>query len=542
MNYNVAATLEQHADKDPDRVAVKHYIKGQYHSLTFKELNDHSIKLAGSLQSLGAKVGDRVMVMVKPGLELIPIVFALFKVGAVPVVIDPGMGLKSFKTCVKRTKPVGLVGIGKAHILSLVFKEAFKTVQYRITVGKKLFWSGLKYKDIISSERFKYTEWSAKADDIAAILFTSGSTGAPKGVLYQHGQFHAQLNYLKDVFKLEPGGIDFPMLPVFTLFNPGLGISTVVPRINPSRPATLKPDIVVNTMLTEKVTQAFGSPVLWKKILNYCLKKNIKLESVLKVFIAGAPIPPELLKNLKSILPNAKIFTPYGATESLPISYIEAEEIIQETKELTEEGKGMCVGRAVPEVQIKVMKPVDGVIHSLKEITECETGVIGEIIVSGKIVTVGYDQLPEETEKAKITDQNGLWHRMGDMGYLDEKGRLWFCGRKSHRVLGLDKTCYSVCCEAIFNVHKAVERSALITVEKEGKVSAGLVIECSSEMTISRNELFEDLKKLKLKTEQTQTIEYFYFHDNFPVDVRHNAKINREVLGEWAKTQKAIQL
>ncbi len=269
-------------------------------------------------------------------------------------------------------------------------------------------------------------------------------------------------------------------------------------------------------------------------VSSYCQAHGITLPSLKKILMAGAPVPGDLLARTRTILAaDAEIHTPYGATESLPVASITATEILGETWEKTRTGKGVCVGRPLPAITIKIISITDDAIeswdHSLL-LPEYETG---EIVVRGPVVTSGYFNNDRENRLAKIADDDGFWHRMGDVGYLDERGRLWFCGRKGHRVTTGSSTLYTICCEAIFNEHPAVYRSALVGVGPPGKQVPVIVVELH-DRKIQTSTILAELRQIAPKNELTRPIEHFLVHRSFPVDIRHNAKIFREELARWA--------
>jgi acyl-CoA synthetase (AMP-forming)/AMP-acid ligase II len=378
---------------------------------------------------------------------------------------------------------------------------------------------------------------ASAATDLAAILFTSGSTGAPKGVCYEHGMFEAQVRLVRDTYGITPGEVDLPMLPIFALFNPALGMTTIVPELDPSRPATVEPEKIVRAIQQEKVTNSFGSPTLWRKIARHCLENNITLPSVKRVLMAGAPVPPALFADLQKILPNGTAHSPYGATESLPIASISATEVLNETAAKTAAGAGTCVGRPVAGIEIRIIAITDTPIATLAEARELSTGEIGEIIVRGPVVTREYDALPEATAAAKISDSGTFWHRMGDVGYLDASGRLWFCGRKAERVESPTGPLYTEQVEPIFNAHPGVARSALIRAGHDGHRPAIVIEPVSRELVATpslRRKLVRELRELAAAHDHTNQIRLTYLHTGFPVDVRHNAKIHRLALAQWA--------
>jgi olefin beta-lactone synthetase len=546
---NIARHLPLMAERQPGRAAIK-VPRGRsadgridYLSLSYRELDDEVNAWVAHLSANGVRQGDRVLVMVRQGLPLIAAAFALFKVGAVPVIIDPGMGRANFLACVERSRPRVVLGIPLAQLMSHLFRTAFRTVEVRIWVsGSTTARRGAKTGSpagVVASG----------PSDLAAILFTSGSTGAPKGVCYEHGMFEAQVRAVRETYRIEPGEVDLPLLPIFALFDPALGMTTVVPEIDPSRPASVDPARIVQAIAQEGVTNSFGSPTLWRKIAAHCIASGAKLPSMRRVLMAGAPVPPALFADVSSILPNGTAHSPYGATEALPVATIAADEVLAETAERTATGAGTCVGKPVAGMQVKIISVSDQPIALLADATELAPGEIGEIIVRAPAVTRMYDQLPDATALAKIGAADfpgGTWHRMGDVGYLDAAGRVWFCGRKAERVETPGGPIYTEQVEPIFNRHPAVRRSALIGLGERGKQRAAIVIEPASPERVAtaagRDKLVRELAALAAELPPTTPVQTVYFHPRFPVDVRHNAKIHRLTLAKWAATQPGYDL
>ncbi|MCC6415930.1 MAG: AMP-binding protein [Opitutaceae bacterium] len=534
---NIARHLPLMAASQPDQAALK-IPRGRaadgridYLALTFRELDTEVNAWCAKLTDAGLKRGDRTLVMVKQGLPLIAAVFALFKIGAVPIVIDPGMGLKSFLRCVARSQPRALLGIPIAQAVSRAFFRTFASVQIRIPVSRSLV---ARQKCHVLRDTFPVA--AVAPDELAAILFTSGSTGAPKGVCYEHGMFEAQVRLIREHYRIEPGEVDLPMLPIFALFNPALGLTTIVPEIDPRRPAQVDPAKIVQAIQQEGVTNSFGSPTLWAKIQRHCLAHHITLPSLRRVLCAGAPVPATLWEKPARWMPRGQLHSPYGATESLPVSSVSAAEI--EPKSV----RGSCVGRPLPEISVKIIAIHDGPISTLADARELPTGEIGEIIVRGPVVTKCYDSLTAETSAAKISDGDTVWHRMGDCGYLDATGRLWFCGRKAERVQTAGGYLFTEPCEQVFRSYPLVVRCALIGLGDPGDQTPALVVQPLADKSLDPRALAHELRRLAATHESTRNITRFYFHKNFPVDVRHNAKIHRLQLARWARTAKAYQV
>ena len=541
---NVARFLPEQARLNPRLPAVRVPVGRRrgavlYEERSFAELDRESDACARLLRERGISRGTRTLLMVRPGLELILCTFALFKVGAVPVVIDPGMGLQGFLACVRRTEPEALLGIPLAQRLAALFRGTFRSVGTRVAVGDRSFRESLAHQMLAGGgPEMARTQ----ADDLAAILFTSGSTGAPKGVCYEHGMFEAQVRLLRQLYGIRPGEVDLPMLPVFALFNPALGMLTVVPKMNPSRPAKADPWEIVQAIRQNGVTNSFGSPVLWRKIADYCERRRITLPTLRRILMAGASVPPSLVRRFRSIAPGAEVHTPYGATECLPLTSIPGSSLLGEVEALSRAGKGSCVGRPAEGIELRVVQVVDGPLPQYDPLLDVPQGEIGEIAACGPVVTREYDRLPEATAAAKMLDAQGrTWHRMGDLGYLDESGRLWFCGRKVGRVVlpagdgHPEQVFYTDCCEAIFNAHPDVARSALIAIRKNGVRAPAIAIEPLPGKfprgVRARADFIEELSVLGQQHPHTQGIHTFVFEKAFPVDVRHNAKIHRLALG-----------
>jgi len=533
MVHNVAEFLARQAQARPESPAVRSPAgrtrsgEIRYHERSFSELEAEASMAAYYLEARGVGRGTRVLLMVKPGLDLIRIVFALFKIGAVPIVIDPGMGLQGFLRCVRHSRPEVLVGLPVAALVSRLFVGSFRGLRARVAVTR-----GFARAIRRDAARGSFPVVDSAPDELAAILFTSGSTGPAKGVCYEHGMFAAQVEAIRRQYAIEPGEVDLPMLPVFALFNPALGMCTVVPEMNPSRPARVDPAKIVRAIRQNGVTNSFGSPALWTKIARHCAEQGLTLPSIRRILMAGAPVPPALMRRMRAIVPNGEIHSPYGATEALPVSSISASEVLDGTEAATAEGKGTCVGGALPGVSVRVIEPVDEPLDDIRAVRELPPGGIGEIIVKGPSVTRRYDGLPEADRRSKILEGEVFWHRMGDLGWLDEGGRLWFCGRKAERVGEGEPVFYTDCCEAIFNAHPRVFRSALIDL---GGGRPGIVVEPEAgafpKSAQAREAFCRELEELARRAPQTAPIREFFFEKRFPVDVRHNAKIHRLSLG-----------
>lgn len=490
----------------------------RYEEISFQQLHTQTDHVALAMAAEGIGPGMRVLLMVRPGGDLIRCCFALFKLGAVPVVIDPGMGLRTFLRCVERTQPEAIVGIPLAMWVRAICKMPFASVRLAVRVDKRF----AKWYSARAGEGF--ATYAAARDDLAAILFTSGSTGAPKGVCYTHGQFDSQVDMIRSTFAIEPGEIDLPMLPVFSLFNPALGVTSVIPQMNPGKPARVDPRVIIRAIRQCGVTSSFGSPVLWRRIAQHALASGEQFPSMKRILMAGAPVAPAVFRMLQQVFPQATCYSPYGATECLPVSCIDGATVLQETAAATESGKGTCVGKPVAGVQVRIINTTAGAIADMTGAEVLPAGVIGEIIATGPTVTRSYDKLPEATALAKIAQGDQIWHRMGDAGYLDDTGRIWFCGRIVERVVCAETVYYTDCVEGIMQTLPGVGRCALIGLGTAPQQRPALVIEPDPH---GPRLTADQVRAFAAQHPQLPDFTHIFFNKKFPVDVRHNAKIHR---------------
>ncbi len=546
---NIAATLTESARRYPHQRAVvvpagrDAMGRVTYSHLTFQQLDRESDRLARGLLEMGVSPGTRIGLFVRPGLEFIALTFALFKAGAVAVLIDPGMGIKNVLRCLDQVSPEGFIAISPVQAVRIAYGSRFRSARYNVTVGRRWFWGGPNYQDLRGGEWTPLQAPAIEPTDPAAIIFTSGSTGPAKGVLYEHGMFAAQVEDIRDFYDIQPGEIDLSAFPLFALFNSAMGVTTVIPDMDPSRPAEVDPQKMIETIDDLGVTQAFGSPAIWNVIGRYCERNRLTLPTVKRVLSSGAPVPIPVIERMHKAFAGeeADIHTPYGATESLPVASISGRQVLSETAAQTRKGAGTCVGHLFPGAVVRIIEISDGPLESIDEVCELSENEIGEIIVKGPAVTREYFQRPDGTRAAKIPDGDQVWHRIGDVGYFDEQGRLWFCGRKAHSVETCEGRMYSVCCEAIFNEHPRVFRSALVGLGARPTQTPAIVVEPEAgefpENESARTAFVDELAALAAASPLTKDISQILFHPSLPVDVRHNVKISREKLAVWAARQ-----
>jgi acyl-CoA synthetase (AMP-forming)/AMP-acid ligase II len=573
---NLCRHLKVAAIKTPTSlaVAVQKQQKKQltYQEIDFAHLDQKSDDIAFALNDYGLKRGMKAVLMVTPSIDFFALTFALFKAGIVPILVDPGMGVKNLKQCFIESRPDAFIGIPKAHFARKLFAWGKPSVKFIITVGKASYFSGVTLTKLVKFSLLKrklaagaalkpplnksttsknielasYNMALLDEDEMAAILFTSGSTGIPKGVVYSHKMFEAQISALKNDYHISPGERDLATFPLFSLFGPALGMASIVPDMDASKPITANPDFIFAAIERYQCSNLFANPALIEVLGQAGLKTDHQLPSLQRVISAGAPATLASIACFSKMLNTGiEVLNSYGATESLPLTKIGSQALLK-TTDITDNGGGICVG-----------KPVEGVAISIIAITEAEIplwhdelalpiNTVGEIVVKGAMVSQRYYQRESATKQAKIVDNFGtndnnmVCHRMGDLGYLDAQGQLWMCGRKAHRVETENEVFFSIPCERIFNIHPDVRRTALVAVSIKGKIKPLLCIELNKNANkkmnkLARKQLFIELKQLGERHQQTINITDFILHKSFPVDIRHNAKIFREKLAVWAQ-------
>jgi acyl-CoA synthetase (AMP-forming)/AMP-acid ligase II len=548
LDGNVAGRLTMVASLAPGAIAIAEpdgptQPDGlrSYSLTTFGALDQRSDEIARGLIAWGVRPGMRIAMLVPFGAGFIELVFALMKAGVVTVLVDPGMGRKHLVGCLSDARPDGFIGIPKAQAVRTVLRRRFPKAKWNVTVGRRFFWGGKTLQQVIELGRSESAGLPhVERTDDAAVIFTTGSTGPPKGVLYTHGIFHAQIDRIRERYDIHRGARDLACFPLFGLFDAVMGVTTIIPDMDPTKPAEVNPERLIEAASQWEIEQAFGSPALWNTVVRWAEANDVKrpFPTLKRILSAGAPVPAETLAKLRILVdPEANIMTPYGSTEALPLASIESREVIAETGPASLKGKGTCVGTRFDGVSWRVIEIQDGPITEISETQEVERGKIGELMVTGPMVTEQYVVRSDQNSFHKVRDGKRVWHRMGDVGYLDSRDRFWFCGRKAHRVTVGKRTLFTVPCEAIFNGHPAIYRSALVPRGKSPNQQPVMIVEPHPRQRPAtdqdREQLKQELLELAARNPLTRRITEVIIRDEpLPVDIRHNSKIFRERLAE----------
>lgn len=547
IERNLCLYLTEAVKRFPTELAVsvqkKSLTQLTYQEINFEQLNQRSDQIAYALNQHGIKQGAKAVLMVTPSIDFFALTFALFKAGIIPILVDPGMGIKNLKQCFKEAKPDTFIGIPKAHIARKLFAWGKETIRHKICVGGPGFLGGISLTSLIrkypSSNNYKIVK--LPEHEMAAILFTSGSTGSPKGVVYSHAMFEAQINVLKNDYNIIQGERDLATFPLFSLFGPALGMASIVPEMDASKPITANPSYIFSAIEKYQCSNLFANPALIELLGQAGVQQQVQLPSLTRVISAGAPATLSSIKRFTKLLSNrCEVLNSYGATEALPISKIPSSQLLL-TDSITDTGGGICVGLPVEGIEVRIIKVTKEVISDWHEQLTLAPYEVGEIVVKGAQVSQSYYQRAQATIDSKIRDGQMLRHRMGDLGYFDEHGKLWMCGRVAHTVQATfndqHKDYFSISCERIFNTHPDVKRSALVAITDKIKTKPLICVELVEGSNKSKAIIFNELKFIANNHTQTAGIALFLEHSGFPMDIRHNAKIFREKLAVWAQQQ-----
>lgn len=519
--------------------------------LTFRELGERIDAYAAGFAQIGITKGVKTIVMVKPDPDLFAVIFALFRVGAVPVVVDPGMGVRRMLHCFRSVGAQAFIGIPKAHLVRLAARRTFGEVRIHVTAGKS-YWGGHSLVDVaVLGRAAAPVTVEHQPDDLLMIAFTTGSTGPAKGVEFTRAGFAASVHVVEKLHQRTTGFVSLVTVPLFGIFDLLHGAHLVLGPVDPIKVSDANPRLLTDVITHFDVTDLTASPALLGPLGAHLAATGTTLPSLSRIISMGAPANLSALENLRAALgPNAEVFTTYGATEALPLTTLEWTEL-NETRPRTADGAGTCVGRALPESEgdtvVRIIKITDDPIPAWSDDLVVAAGEVGEIVATGSQVSKSYHRNPDAEARSKIdeTRPDGSvrrWHRIGDLAWRDESERLWFCGRTTQRVRTAAGDLFTVQCEQVFNTHPDVHRSALVGVGRADAQVPVLCFELRDGVAASESHrVAKELARLAAARELTAPIKVFLPHPGFPVDIRHNAKIGREELAVWAAPELGYQ-
>lgn len=538
---DIADRVLHTARTDPDRVAMIHthhlpLIGPRYVSYTYGELSRRAESLAVGLRGIGVREGTLCSFMVPPCFDSLVLGVALWRIGAITVGIEPhSHGLRRVARCLDQVGPEVFFGTPRAHAGRIAFGWGRRTIRTNVVVGPVAPPGMVTLDSLIGDPVEEPVPGDISPEDITIIAFTTGSTGDPKPTVLRQRNFANVVSMVKEQWGFQEGDevVDMPTFPMFWIIGLSVGGTVVVPPMDFTvhGPGDADPARIIRTIDDCGVTSMFASPALLENLSSYARSRGRTIPNLRRIVAGGAEIQGPLFEKVRSVLePGAEMYSDYGATEALPVAEIAGATVVDETWPATLEGAGVCAGRTLRGVELRIIEIEDGPITSIDDARVLENGRIGEIIVHSPHISENYYRSPRADAENKIPAEPWPWHRIGDLGYLDDRGRLWLCGRKSHRVVTRDTTLYPLMCEPIFNALDVVERSALVGVDLGGKVVPTICIERSGEVPAPAALVEALVADVAAAHDSTRAIERIVLMDRLPVDQRHNAKIDRPAI------------
>jgi len=531
--------FERVAASQPNKPAFIYFSERakKWDVFTYQHFADSTNRFLLELQACSLTPNMSAAVMTPPSIEFFPFAFAMLKLGIIPIILDPAVGLKKVGEILQESQPDIFIGNGLTHALRMMFGWGKDSVKHNLSIQKiESRKRKVDSQSPITNHQLPSTPYSPLSTHYpAAIIYTSGSTGLPKGAIYTQANLAAQLDLLKDTFHITPDEIDLPAFPLYALIDLLLGVTSIIPDITFPVPAKTDAAKVIGAIQRFNVTNMFASPIVLDLLSSfaenhYSSSQPIVLSSLKRIITAGAPATIDLQKRFRHLLADhTDLFGIYGATETLPIAKVESREVFS-LEEKTKNGAGICLGEPIDGVTVRIIPITDEPIEEWRDSLTVESNVVGEITVQSAATTREYLNRPESNQISKIEYREDIIHRMGDVGYFDEEGRLWYCGRKSHRVITKDEVMFTEQIENIFNAHPQVNRTALVGVKNEPVLWVELKINAKK----NKDKIKQELMDMAIQHPQASKIKVFLFMKKFPTDVRHNSKIIREQLAKQA--------
>ena len=502
-------------------------------TVSFAGLNRRVDEVAAALSTAGVRPGQRVVLLVEPGIELTAVVYACWRIGAVIVVADAGLGLRRLGRALRGSGGDWVVAARRGLIAARVLRVPGR----RLGVGSvpsPVLLGDTHLDRIRVSSMVASPEVGDDAD--CAVVFTSGATGPPKGVVYRRDQLRRQIEVLAETYGVTADDRLLAAFAPFALYGPALGIASTVPDVDVTKPATLTAAALADAVASIDATVVFASPAALTNVVATASGLNRTQRATLRrprlVLSAGAPLPLALVRQVADLLSGADVCTPYGMTEVLPVTDISLAELGDAAA-----GHGVCVGRPVSGVTLGLLPLVGDDAEALgyQAGPAALVDVTGEICVAAGHGKDRYDRL-WATEASSSRFEG--WHRTGDVGHVDPEGRLWIEGRLNDVVHTADGPVTPVPVEQRIQVRTDVATAALVAVGPSGaRQLVAVVVSAREDGRASHRGLAVAGLDLvdRVRAGAGVPLAAVLTTSALPVDIRHNSKIDHPALARAAE-------
>ncbi len=521
-----------------DPALVEMAAPGGPRTITWRLLARRVDEIAAGLDDLGVRSGDRVSLLVTPGADLTAVLYACVRIGAVVVVADAGLGLGGLTRAVRGARPDWIIGalpgLGAARALGWPGRRIATVslpVPARAALRVEHTLVDLARRGARRLAHGATLPAAPSPDAPAAVLFTSGSTGPAKGVVYTHGQLSAVRDALATQYDIGVGtGLVAGFAP-FALLGPALGARSVAPDMDVTAPRTLTATAVAAAVAAADATVVFLSPAALANVVATASEltdaDRAALRGVRLFLSAGAPVSAALLTAATELMPNATAHTPYGMTEGLLMTDVDLDGVRAAGRSADE---GICVGVPAANVRVRVA-PLDGSGRPTGALTD-EPGVTGEIVVAAPHVRDRYDRLWRTDRVSRLGVDDPRGHRTGDVGHLDTAGRLWVEGRLQHVLTTPDGVVTPVGPEQRIEGVDGVGRAGVAGTGPVGTQQVVAVVETVP--AVRRPGLAPPQLAAAVRAAAGVPLAAVLVVPVLPTDIRHNSKVDRSRLSRWA--------
>jgi acyl-CoA synthetase (AMP-forming)/AMP-acid ligase II len=430
---------------------------------TFDELDRAAAQAAGLLWQSGLRAGDHVLILQPMSTELYVALAAIFRLGLVGMFVDPSADRKHIEHCCSLEPPRALIAGTRGHLLRL-WSPALRAIPKKFVIGFPV--PGAIHWSQMSRARVYGKIVPCTPQSPALLTFTSGSTAEPKAALRTHGFLQAQHRILAESLQLKTGDVDLTTMPIVLLANLASGVTSVIPDVDLRRPGAVDPATVVAQIREHQAVSSAASPAFFERLARHCARNSLILSSLRKLFTGGAPVFPRVMAQMQAMAPLADVLSVYGSTEAEPIALIALDQIDSADYQAMLTGRGLLAGLPVAAIRLAILADRwgsgIGPFGNAAFATEClPANQPGEIVVTGEHVLRGYHH-GRDAQASKFRVDDAVWHRTGDAGYLDGRGRLWLLGRCSARIADKNGVLYPLAAEACAVDDPRIRRAALV--------------------------------------------------------------------------------